>query len=150
MGFSSKRGRPKQVRPIKDLGTKELQKKREQNVTIEPLDLFLQKSLITENQHWAGMHLRWLFTIKMGAPNISASRVDLFEGRDLRQREEAWQVQRQAEYDTAVKVLHNCRAFSAVLNLAVYGTQKMPISPDNLQKIREGLSALCKFWRQKA
>jgi hypothetical protein len=151
MGFSAKRGRPKTklMGRIPDFGTEQLQAKRRQNATIEPLDLLLQKSLISNEQHSAGIHLRWLYTLKMGAPNISASNLDEFYGRELRQEDDNWRESREAEYNCAVEILQNCCSFKPVMDIAVFGVQKLPLQSSDLAKIREGLSLLCKTWQKK-
>lgn len=151
MGFTAKRGRPKtrHVGRIPDLGTQQLQAKRRQNITIEPLDLLVQKSLISEEQHWAGIHLRWLYTLKMGAPNISASNLDELYGRELRMEDEGWREDREAEYNLAVETLQISKTFKEVMDMAVFGVKSFPLKTIELQRIREGLSHLCQLWKKK-
>ena len=151
MGFTVKRGRPKTspMGRIPDFGTEQLQAKRRQNATIEPLDLLLQKSLISTEQHSAGIHLRWLYTLKMGAPNISASNLDEFSGRELRQEDDNWREKRELEYNCAVEILQNSGSFKQVMDIAVFGVQKFPLQSAELGKIRDGLSLLCKAWQKK-
>jgi hypothetical protein len=64
MPLMRKRGRPAQNRPEVDYGTPELQQKRQHHLTIEPLDWLLQHSLISQKQHWCGLHFRWLYTLR--------------------------------------------------------------------------------------
>ena len=150
MGFSAKRGRPKTklVGRIPDLGTEQLQAKRRQNATIEPLDLLLQKSLISNEQHSAGIHLRWLYTLKMGAPNISASNLDEFSSRELRNEDDNWRESREIEYNLAVEILQNSGSFKSVMDVSVFGVQRFPLQSTDLAKIRDGLSLLCKIWQK--
>jgi hypothetical protein len=56
-----------------DLGTPELIYKRAFYATKEPLDLCFEKGLITILQHQYGTRLRWLYTIRHGAPAISSN-----------------------------------------------------------------------------
>jgi len=151
MSFTAKRGRPKTkpIGRISDFGTEQLQAKRRQNITIEPFDLLKQKSLISDEQHWAGLHLRWLYTLKMGAPNISASNLDEFYGRELRAENDDWREQREAEYDFAITALQKSKALKTVTDIAIFGVIKLPLCANDLRNLREGLSLLCKIWGKK-
>lgn len=151
MGFSSKRGRPRKVVSGKlgnDLGTEQLQAKRRSNATIEVFDLLLQKSILSEDEHRAGMHLRWLFTLKNGAPNISAARLDDCYGRDIRPESEDWRESREGEYDAALEALKGTRTMREVMDTAVYGTVRLPLTAVYLSNLRDGLRLLCKIWRR--
>ncbi len=65
-----KRGRPKNTGTNIDKGTIELQRKRKDNLTIESLDLCLQKNIITPIEHMSGIKLRWIYTLRFGVPTI--------------------------------------------------------------------------------
>lgn len=156
MGFTSRRGRPqkqskKAIHPSlqRDLGTEQLQAKRRNNLTAEPFDLLLQKSIITEDEHRAGIHLRWLFTLKNGAPNISAMALDEQFGRELRCESDSWRARREAEYGSAIEVLARAKLTELILNVAVYGVIKFPINAEFLYELREGLQLLCKLFAKK-
>lgn len=148
MGFSSKRGRPRKSVSISDKGTSQLQAKRLNNATVEPFDLLQAKSLISDDQHRAGIHLRWLFTIKNGAPNISAMVYDDYAGRNIRADEEDWRLQREAEYNAAIEALRQNSCLKQVMDAAVYNVIKLPIQAENLDKLRDGLRLLCKLWKR--
>ena len=68
--FPRRRGRPKSVHHGIDRGTPELAQKRLRGETTETLDLCLERGLITPQQHWCGIHLRWLYTLRYGAPGV--------------------------------------------------------------------------------
>jgi hypothetical protein len=151
MAFSSKRGRPRKITSAirRDLGTEQLQAKRQQNLTIEPFDLLLAKSIISEDEHRAGIHLRWLYTLKNGAPNISAMAMDMQYGRELRCESDSWRARREAEYDAALEVLKANAAVELILDAAVYGVMKYPIKAEFLLRLRDGLQLLCKVFAKK-
>src|SRR4030067_3584155 len=70
MRFNTKRGHPLLNHQEKDAGTDELRQKRAKCLTMEPLDLYFKQGLISSDQHWAGIHLRWLYTIRFGSASI--------------------------------------------------------------------------------
>ena len=77
MAFSTRRGRPPRPRlDDNDNGTPELQFKRALGVTREPIDLCLERNLITPDHHWCSLHLRWLYTLRYGAPAITTRYAD--------------------------------------------------------------------------
>ncbi len=106
-----------------DRGTEELQHRRTLGLTQEPLDLCLKHELITPDQHAAGMHLRWLFTVCFGVPQ--AKSLTLAESRPSpRETTEEWLKKRERDYTHAVAVLAARGLKKAVLNCCVYGKQQ--------------------------
>ena len=105
MGFTSRRGRPKSKekmeikgREEKDFGTAELQARRAKGLTAEPIDKCKEKNIISDEQYGAALHFRWLYTLRFGAPGVSAIDLDGFKGRDIRNNDEIWQSEREKEY----------------------------------------------------
>lgn len=119
MGFSARRGRPKTGLPEKDFGTPELQKKRLLNATSEPIDLCLFHQIIDDKQHWCGMHLRWLYTIRYGAPSIT-SRYTTTQWAPQYEDSSAWRTNREQEYHEAVHLLRKMRHYEPVMRLCVF------------------------------
>lgn len=99
------RGRPSKVRQSKDLGTKELQEKRKNGQTQEPLDRYYAQGLIGEQQYWAGNHFRWLYTMRYGVPSVKA--IDLAGGDwgGAGEADEAWLATLNAQYIDAQNLL---------------------------------------------
>ena len=120
MAFSTRRGRPKKTEQTKDLGTRELQHKRKQMLTAEPLDLCLEKGILTEQQHWCGIHLRWLYTLRYGAPDISCHDITNTHHALVRTDDPRWRADREYEYHEVSNMLHQYRHYSRVMNLAVF------------------------------
>ena len=122
MKFSRRRGRPKRTNPIgKDKGTAELQQKREANLTSEPLDLCLAKGLINEEQHNAGIRLRWLYTLKLGAPTISAYNPGEAGGASCKYDDETWLAYRQEEYNLILALLDKNKCRNIIVNTCIMG-----------------------------
>lgn len=163
MGFSTKRGRPKKTEnnvEEKDLGTIELRIKRLKNLTKEPIDLIKEKGLTSEPQYIAAMHFRWLYTIRFGAPGVSAMNLEDNKGRNNNDNDEEWQAEREKEYSMAVEKLRQGGALKTVMNIVVFNSQPRFIGPHKnlmkaqliqnaleLAKFREGLEILVKLWR---
>lgn len=104
--LANKRGRPKsKIYDSSDLGTPELIYKKITQSTKEPLDLYLEHSIITPNQHWCGIHLRWLYTLRYGIPGISAVDTTHLGGRETKTDDTQWREAREKEYLEAVEDL---------------------------------------------
>lgn len=121
MAFRSTRGRPKSApTPKKDLGTAELRQKKRQQLTDEPLDICLTKGLISKQQHWCGLHLRWLYTVRYGAPGISIPAYHINGGLPTREEDPKWRAAREKDYKQAIAQLRNWRCYEAVMSICVY------------------------------
>lgn len=120
MAFSTRRGRPKKNVESHDLGTHELQQKRKCTLTAEPLDICLDKGILTEQQHWCGIHLRWLYTLRYGAPNISCHDITAREYGAMRNDDPEWRAKREYEYHEAAAMHHQHKHYDPVMRLAVY------------------------------
>lgn len=121
-GFTTQRGRPRKIIPHYDTGTPELRLKHALRLTAEPIDLCLERMFITPEQHWCGLHLRWLYTLRYGAPNLTAYYAD----RDTTAStvkdvdDPAWRSRREQEYHKAIQSLKIEGHYECVMRLAVY------------------------------
>ncbi|MBN8542779.1 MAG: hypothetical protein J0M34_00765 [Alphaproteobacteria bacterium] len=164
MAFTTKRGRPKTERPATDMGTPELQFKRAHGVTDEAIDLCLQKNIISEEQHWCGLHLRWLYTLRYGAPSISSTLRTLYDGATIRPDDPTWRSAREAEFADAVTMLHARACYAPVASLAIFNERPRFLNAayreallkksdlrtailDEYQRIIEGLTLLQTHWK---
>ncbi|MDA0780985.1 MAG: hypothetical protein PQ612_01355 [Rickettsiales bacterium] len=120
MGFSRKRGRPKTLKVEKDYGTPQLQTKKNLGITTEPLDLCLKKKLISQDEHEAGIRLRWLYTLRFGSPNISAYSYEKISTGSFRNDDENWLKERSLEYENAMKELCKINAKRIVMNICIF------------------------------
>ena len=120
MKYRSRRGRPKMQHEKRDQGTPELRAKRKTGMTSEPLDICLKRGIFTENEHWAGVHLRWLYTVCLGSPGISALDMSYIGGRNLQEYDESWLKSREEEYAQAIALLRKMLCKSLVMNLCVF------------------------------
>ena len=120
MVLSQRRGRPKKQHEGKDCGTPELMAKRSHGLTAETLDICLKRDIITTDEHWAGIHFRWLYTLCFGAPGISALDISYLGGRSLKTENQDWQKQREQEYAAAIAYLRAQNSKSLVMNICLF------------------------------
>jgi len=164
MGFTSKRGRPKgqgaaKGREEKDLGTAELQAKRAKGLTREPIDICKDKEIISPEQYSSALHFRWLYTLRFGAPGVSAINLDAYYGREIGTNDEAWQAEREKEYAMAVEKLRQAGALKIVMNITVFNhmprfLKQVALFSESqarqntleLTKFRDGLDVLAKLF----
>lgn len=122
MRAKRKVGRPKTLTPKVDLGTIELRRKRQNLVTMEALDLALERTFISSEQHEAGLRLRWLYCLQYGAPSVAAYDPDgRFSGVSVANRhDEVWLKIKAEEYVSALDVLDSVGAKRIVLWVVVF------------------------------
>jgi len=159
MAMTRKRGRPKLNRPTKDLGTPELQRKHREGVTLEPIDLCLEKALINDAQHKAARRLLWLYRMRHGCPWVKASEWDK-EGCSayMPERDETWHEDKEESLQQALALLEREKCKEALLNICIFqkmpsflfshGT-KTPREYRELEILRDGLDALVGLWKLK-
>ena len=163
MAFSSKRGRPRKTAAASDSGTPELRFKHAHGLTAEPIDLCLARELITAEQHRSGMHLRWLHTLRHGAPRLTTRYA--WEASGLAVIDDpGWRSLREREYGEAVSLLRSVRRYAPVMRLAVFNEMpafldprqcrlawQQPALADRLERdrlaVRDGLSTLAALWK---
>ena len=141
--FMRGRGRPKEHRPALDNGTPELANKRASGLTYEALDDLLRREIITEPQHWCGMHLRWLFTLQFGAPTVSAVDPERLHGRSTREDNPRWRKARERELREVLAMLAEAGLDRIMLRICVYHE-----APHCLRPPRGALSAAQRYARE--
>lgn len=170
MSFTTKRGRPitgktanlRVIEGGKPNSKDQAISRPKLKIAREAIDIYHEKGLINDGEHRCAIHFRWLYTIKFGAPGISAVNLD---SQDYQQRnpDQKWQEEREKEYAMAVEKLRNCGALKIVLNIAVFGLMPKYMQPGRLSrgeyirhnftevlKLREGLDILAKHWEKKS
>lgn len=164
MAFTTRRGRPKAPATTTDLGTPELRLKHALGATTEPIDLCLSRELITPEQHRCGMHLRWLYTLRYGAPVITTRYGDRLDAPAASEESDGWRASREEEYHTATALLKQHRRYDAVMRVCIYHELPACLNPvlrarawgdasltDALwrshHRLREGLDILHIHWR---
>lgn len=154
MSFTTRRGRPKKKKEINPMIYKRLAQ------SMEALDYLYKKSLITEQEQWAGSHFRWLYGIRFGAPNTKAIDLSELKGKNLKYNDPLWQQAKEEEYKRAIDELRTIKAHKIILNIAVFNQTPKFITavcaPKHKKRIIEthqefkliigGLDALCKLW----
>ena len=150
-------GRPKMIREEKDSGTPELQFKRAHDETEEALDLCLTKGLITQEQHWCGIHLRWLYTLRYGAPGVRAVDPAHVAGLELESDDPKWRELREAEYHEAAGKLHKKGHLASLNDICIHNERPLCLKAgrknpqktlDSLEKLRDGLDILVAHWQR--
>ncbi len=125
--FRSRRGRPPLERPQTDLGTPELILKRAHGETAETLDLCLERGIITPSQHRYGLRFRWLYTLRYGAPSVSAFDISDPAGgpSSARPDDPQWRLTREAEYHHAATHLKSTGCYVPVMQYCVYNERAL-------------------------
>jgi hypothetical protein len=166
MGFSSTRGRPRTYRCPTDTGTPELRLKHALGLTAEPIDLCLTRGLINTDQHWCSLHLRWLYTLRYGAPNLTTRYIDRPQMGAPTEEHPKWREMREQEYQEAISMLKQQQRFEPVMRICVFNELPAFLSPALRSRARseaalasqlsighrtfcEGLDILVHHWRRQ-
>lgn len=159
----SNHGRPKtgHKRRMNDTGTPELIAKRIFHHTAEALDLCLERGIVTQEQHWCGIHLRWLYTLRFGAPGVRATDPLHMGGREAIAEDPRWRALREVEYNEAIAAL-GAPLVNPMLALCVFNERPAFLQPPGrwsrvqaLRNAREadmlltGFAALERLWCRK-
>lgn len=155
------RGRPKNTIPRgNDYGTPELAMKRALSLTVETLDLCLERQLIEPQQHWCGIHLRWLFTLRNGAPGITALDLTHVGGITPKTDDPDWRSNREKEYRDAIHALAMGGHVSTIINICIYNdrppflnipqnSEQLKRASQSLAGFRHGLDILVQHWNRE-
>lgn len=168
MAFTTRRGRPARAKDAdaRDAGTPELQFKRALGLTSEPIDQCLERGLISADHHWCGLHLRWLYTLRYGAPVITTRYADTALIAPVTEETPEWRIEREREYQDAVRILQQQDRYECVMRLCVFNelpvflnaklasrAKHEPALAHQLHQRRitlnEGLELLIALWRPK-
>jgi hypothetical protein len=158
------RGRPrKEPRPQHDVGTPELSMKRLLGETTEALDLCLERGIITAEQHGCGVHLRWLYTLRHGAPSVRAVDPTHLGGIDNKQDDPQWRSAREQEFHDAMAKLTPGGYATVLLNICIYNERprflslhrtvsikRMKETQQLIESLRDGLDILGKMWGRQS
>jgi hypothetical protein len=134
---------------------------------MEPIDLCLQKQLITTEQHWCGLHLRWLYTLRYGAPSLTTHYIPREEKSGPTEDDPHWRAQREEEYRLAIALLKRGLHYEPVMQLCIYNERpaflntallelawEQPVLAARLENQRtwlvEGLTLLARHWKRPA
>lgn len=143
----AKRGRPIKTLTKLDFGTPELIEKRAFRLTVEAIDLCLERGLISQGEHKAALKLRWLYFVKFGSPFISSRELTDCRGRNT-QKEMDPDALKEAEqiYAEILKGLDFIKARQIVLDVCVFdiypaflGSKNSIIDSIQCEKFNSGL-----------
>lgn len=153
------RGRPKSERPKHDYGTSELIAKRLHGETSEALDLCLERGIITPEQHWCGIHLRWLYTLRFGTPSIQATPLHDTAQTAAKLHDPKWQASCEQEYQEAITLLTQGGYAVQMANICIFNETphflkkpsalNRPVVAD-AERLRflDGLDVLVRCWEK--
>ena len=150
------RGRPRSNKPKTDTGTPELVMKRAYGETQETLDLMLERRLITQQQHWCGIHLRWLYTLRFGAPSVKTIDLTHDSGFEIKPEDPQWRAAREAEYNEAISHLSAGNHVNLLLGICVHNERPRYLhhknatkrTADELTALTSALDILSHLWRK--
>jgi len=155
VNFPRRRGRPRVSRPDSDSGTPELVMKRLLGETAESLDLCLERGIISGRQHWCGIHLRWLYTLRYGAPGTRAIDPTHLGGTETSLDDPEWRAAREKEYHDAMKKLADSGHALLLINICIHNdrpkflnVRKSVKVTDMITDLRDGLDILAKQWER--
>lgn len=162
INFNRRRGRPKNNRPARDTGTPEMLIKRAMGLTTESLDLCLQRGVINERQHWCGIHLRWLYTLRNGAPTPKTTDFEYSDHGNIKTDDPQWKEEREREYGAAINLLTKSGHSLMLLNICVYNERPRFLNMSkeemarnsesiaaNISRLRDGLDILSTLWKTR-
>jgi len=132
----------------RDTGTPELRARHHSGQTMETLDAYVKRAWITEEEHRAALHFRWLHALKFGVPGPAAVRPHLSGGWGNRDDSPCWREAREKEYDAAVALLKANHAFEALHKLVIFNEPL--ITTEERASLREGLALLSESWRRRS
>lgn len=160
--FARKRGRPRKSRPSRDIGTPELVMKKLLGETTEALDLCMERNLLTTEQHWCGIHLRWLYTLRYGTPGVRAIDPTHLGGAENKLDDPEWRSARELEYHDALNKLTQSGHALCIMNLCIFNERPPFLKLDKtaiarrhkemsylIVHLQEGLDILVKHWRKR-
>lgn len=113
------RGRPKSTHQGADLGTPELQYYKKHHLTEEVIDRYLRHNILDSNQHWCGIHLRWLYTKLYGLPTARAVAF-IEKGRSCLEENAAQLKDMHDQYHYASQLLLKENLHKTVLDVTVF------------------------------
>ena len=135
-------------------------------LTAEPIDRCLERGHITQAQHWCGLHLRWLYTVRYGAPVVTTR---YRQAEDMPPRADDnpdWRRERELEYAEARAILKEREFYEPVMRLCVYNESPVFLSESLRQRawndpatahrlaaahsqLQSGLDLLVTHWKRR-
>jgi hypothetical protein len=157
-----RRGRPRKTESSgRDCGTPELAAKKRTGENAEAIDMLLQRDWISMQQHWCGIHLRWLYTLRFGAPGVRAVDPAHMGGTEIQNTDPQWRAEREQEYLHAMHALVAKGADRVVKTVCIYNELPaglagigVPASKQSLDfapamhSLRSGLDILQSIWQR--
>ena len=107
----------------------------------EPLDIYLKKNIISAEEHQCGIRLRWLYTLRYGAPSLQ-TKLSQHQGYGLRHRNEKWLMEKQRKYRLIVGELQKFDLAGLVIGVCVFNEG---ISKNDKTKFCYGMQILEKI-----
>lgn len=137
--FATHRGRPRtsfeSEKPDSDQGTQELILKRALSVTKEPIDLLLEYQFISESEHRAALHFRWLYSLRYGIQRITSSTFDDQPNTPRLEAEDSdWRNDREAEFALAATRLKRAKRYDLLCDVLVHNHWPLALRKEHLRR----------------
>lgn len=140
--FATKRGRPRQnfesENPKNDHGTNEFIIKRSIGATKEPIDLLMEYRFISEYEHRAALHFRWLYTLRYGVQNLTSSTfVDIATSHTSRPaaKDSDWRITREEEFRTLATKLRNAKLYDLLCDILIHNVWPLALRREHLRRL---------------
>ncbi len=110
-------------------------KYREPKLKSEPLDLCLERQIISPEEHQVGMKYKWLYTLKFGSPHIKAHDIFDLGGRwGRKHNDEKWLQAHQQHYDIFVRELILIGCLRPVTDICVHNQYPAFLAINSIDK----------------
>lgn len=160
VGIFKKRGRPKINRVAADIARLELQRQKLLNREKDPLDVLLEKAIITETQYYLVIKLRRVFNAQYGYLRVRAYNPVTVRGKIIpKEKDEALEAAQEAEYNFVMRKLAAHGYLNIISKVCIYGEmpqflshqaqksmQKNMIDQENLDFLAEAVCYLQKIY----
>jgi ribosomal protein S6 len=141
------RGRPRKTMHT-DEATPELRRHFQQGTTLPPLDLLLHEGKITQQEHWAGLHLRRLHVQIYGMASPQSGHYWLMPAREAIAVSEELQRKARQEYENARSYLMQQHLWRYCISLVQADSPQL--SEQVTCRAVQALSLLAELWCKRA
>jgi hypothetical protein len=139
-----KRGRPKSCKNSSAIFGN-VSAKKKIIVSLEPLDVYFKNKIISEDEHQSGMRLRWLYTLRYGAPTLQTKLLQQ-QGFESKYNDEEWLMKKQQQYRFIIGELQKSDLAKIVLGVCVFNEA---VNKFNQLKFCYGMQILQKTFQRK-
>lgn len=138
--FATNRGRPRKnfesEQSEEDRGTHESILKRSLNLTKEPIDLLLEYRFISESEHRAGLHFRWLHTLRHGVESLTCHTFSDDKSAPRAEAEDSqWRIDREEEFGDLALALKQQKLYHPLCDVLVHQHWPLAMRREHLKRL---------------